>query len=239
MNSEESSFPSTHWSLVKVAQQGSETEVRQAMETICQRYWYPIYAYLRHSGHAPPDAEDLTQGFFHRLISEKALLAASEGRGRLRSYLLGVLKHHLSDQKRHNEALKRGGGLKIVSFDETVAEQRYALEPRDLNSPDKLFDRAWAVSVLTDATAKLREAFLEGDNEEGFRHLSEFLPMGDNDTPYRDIANRMGVNEKAVRLQVHRMRQRYRRIIEDEVRQTVADPAEIQEELDHLMAMMS
>lgn len=238
MNPEDPSFPQTRWSLVRRVQQGSETEARDAMEIICKSYWYPIYAYLRHSGFAPADAEDLTQGFFFRLINEGALDYARKEMGKLRSYLLGVLKRHLSDQKRHNMALKRGGGQKIISFDAEAAENRYALEPLDRNSPDKMFDRAWAAAVLSDASSKLRTAFIEGDNEDAFVHLSEFLPLGDNATPYREIAARMNVDESVVRLQVHRMRQRYRKFIEEEVGQTVADPGEVKEELEHLMTMM-
>lgn len=218
---------------------GTEAEARQAMESICQSYWYPIYVYLRRSGHSPSDAEDLTQGFFHRLISEGALATAREEVGRLRSYLLGVLKRHLSDQQRLNRALKRGGAQIIISFEDAGAEARYKLEPRDWDSPDKLFDRAWAVSILTDASDRLRDAFMEGGNENAYNHLSEFLPLGANATSYRDIAVRMGVNERVVRLQVHRMRQRYRLLIQEEVAQTVVDPSEVEGELEHLMSLMT
>jgi RNA polymerase sigma-70 factor (ECF subfamily) len=223
---------------VRVIQRGGEAEAREALETVCRGYWYPIYAYLRRSGHSQTDAEDLTQGFFQRLIGQKALETADREAGRLRSYLLGVLKRHLRDQKRHDQRLKRGGGQELVSFDEAVAEARYILEPKDVNTPDRLFDRAWAVGVLTDASATLREFFVEGGNEAAFEHLSEFLPLGANSTAYRVIAKRLGIKEDSVRLQVRRMRQRYRRIIEERIGETVNDPAEIEEELQHLMAAL-
>ena len=238
MNSEGDHFPSTHWSQVKVLQQGDDIEAGRAFEDLCQRYWYPIYAFLRRSGHTPADAEDLTQGFFHRLIAERALHTADPAHGRLRSYLLGVLKRLLSDQNRHDMAVKRGGGESLVSFDHTDAEEIYRLEPPDLNSPDRQFDRAWAVRLLANATNRLREDFVQGDNIEAFDHLIEFLPLGENATPYREVAMRMGVEEHVVRLQVHRMRQRYRKLIELEVGQTVRDAGQIIEELAHLMTAL-
>jgi RNA polymerase sigma factor (sigma-70 family) len=230
------SFPSTHWSLVQRVKDGDDKDSGLAMEAICKSYWYPIYAFLRRIGHAPSDAEDLTQGFFHRLIDEKSLLTANSDLGRLRSFLLGVLKRLLSDHTRHNATLKRGGGHADLSIDETDAEDRYKLEPSDLESPDKLFDRAWAHGILEHAAVKLRVAFEEGDNGEAFHHLQEFLPQGDNATSYRKVAKRMGVNENSVRLMVHRMRQRYRKCIEEEVAQTVTDPGEVEAEIEHLLA---
>lgn len=238
MDSGGTNFPTTHWSLIKVVQRGSEADARAALESLCQNYWYPVYAYLRRSGQTPADAEDLTQAFFHRLIVERGLQSADRQIGRLRSYLLGMLKRLLSDAARHEAALKRGGGHAPVSFDALAAEVSYRIEPQDTNSPDRVFDRAWAFRVMARATARLREAFAEGDNAEAFEHLREFLPEGDNDTSYRAVAVRMGVDERVVRLQVHRMRQRYRKLIEDEVRQTLDDPAELAGELEHLLGLL-
>ncbi len=234
--SKDPAFPSTHWSVVQRLGGGDEGDSRRAMEDICRRYWYPIYAFVRRNGYTPLDAEDLTQGFFQRLIGGNALLAARAERGRLRSYFLGMLKRMLSDHERHHAALKRGGGVVEISFDEVVAEDRYRDEPADSDSPDKLFDRAWATGILKSATALLEQAFIEGDNAEAFLHLREFLPQGDNSESYRAVAERMGVQESAVRLMVHRMRQRYRKFIADEVAQTVADPADVGAEIEHLLA---
>jgi RNA polymerase sigma-70 factor (ECF subfamily) len=206
------------------------------MEAICQCYWYPIYAYLRRSRYSPTDAEDLTQGFFERLICEEAMLGADRERGRLRSYLLGVMKRFLSDDKRHREALKRGGGTHRVSFDEEEAEHRYQQESDHLREPSELFDRAWARDLLCNATDKLRQSFVEGGNAEAFEHLSEFLPLGANSSPYSEVAGKMAVAENVVRLQVHRMRKRYRTLIENEIALTVQDPGQIEAELEHLMA---
>lgn len=236
MSSGRSDFPSTHWSLIESARGENEAEARQALENLCERYWYPIYAYLRRSGRTPADAEDLTQSFFQRVVLEKAFHSADQAQGRLRSYLLGVMKRLLSDDKRHREAAKRGGKLQLLSFDDAEAESRYQLEPADTGSPDHFFDRTWARSVLVDASGRLRELFREGGNAESYEHLSEFLPLGENARSYREVAARMGVDEKVVRLQVHRMRQRYRVLIEETVALTVRDPAEVDDELSYLMS---
>lgn len=215
-----------------------EAEAQRAMETICRNYWYPIYAFLRRSGYSPSDAEDLTQGFFHRLISEEAILRADQERGRLRSYLLGVLKRFLSDEQRFHGAIKRGGKQRLISLDELAAEDRYREEPSGEASPAELFDRAWARRLLVEASERLRVSFVEGSNEDAYTYLSEFLPLGDNARSYRDVAIDLGTTEGTVRLQVHRMRQRYRKLILEEVAQTVLDAAEVEAELEYLMAVV-
>lgn len=234
-----SPFPTTHWSLVKRVQRGSPDDARLALEDICKGYWYPIYSYLRRSGHAPTDAEDLTQDFFQRVIEEKSILAANEARGRLRSFLLGVLKRLLSDHFRALGREKRGGGRQIVSFDEADAEGRYIREHADLNSPDALYDRAWAEGVLNAAMRALRDEFVKADDLPLFDKLKEFLPLGDNATPYKKVAALAGLSEGAVRLQVHRMRKRYAKLIEEEIARTVDNEADIQAEREHLLSVMA
>lgn len=233
-----SPFPTTHWSLVKRVQRGTADDARRALEDICKGYWYPIYSYLRRSGLAPADAEDLTQDFFQRVIEEKSILAANEARGRLRSFLLGVLKRLLSDHFRAQGREKRGGGRQIVSIDEADAEGRYIREPADLNSPDALYDRAWAEGVLIAAMEKLRDEFVKADDLPLFDRLKEFLPLGDNATPYKKVAALTGLTDGAVRLQVHRMRKRYAKLIEEEIARTVEDEADIQAEREHLLNVM-
>lgn len=151
-------FPTTHWTLVQAVQSGGPEEAARAMETLCEGYWYPIYAFLRRSGYAEPDAEDLTQGFFHRLVTEEALQTACQETGKLRSYLLGVLRRLLSDEARREAAQKRGGGAPHVSFDGLGAEERYAVEPEDIRDPEWLFAQSWARQLLTDVREKLRQA---------------------------------------------------------------------------------
>lgn len=230
-----SPFPTTNWSLVKRVQRGTEEDARRALDDICKRYWYPIYGYLRRTGHPPGDAEDLTQDFFHRVVAENSILSADEARGRLRSFLLGVLKRLLSDHHRSLGREKRGGGKRIVSFDDREAEDRYRREPIEWKSPDALFDRAWAEGVLRGATERLRGEFAEADDLPLFEQLEEFLPLGDNATPYKKVAARVALTEAAVRLQVHRMRKRYAKIIEEEIALTVDDEADIATEREHLL----
>ena len=234
-----SPFPTTHWSLVRRVQRGTPDDARRALEDICKGYWYPIYSYLRRSGHAPTDAEDLTQDFFQRVIEEKSILSASEARGRLRSFLLDVLKRLLSDHFRAQGREKRGGGRQIVSFDEADAEGRYIREPADVNSPDALYDRAWAEGVLIAAMEKLRDEFVKADDLPLFDRLKEFLPLGDNATPYKKVAALTGLTDGAVRLQVHRMRKRYAKLIEEEIARTVDDEADIEVEREHLLSVMA
>ncbi len=224
---------------MRTVQRGGEAESQAALEVLCQAYWYPVYAFLRRTGRPPADAEDLTQMFFHRLIEERALHSASEGFGRLRSYLLGVLKRLMSDQTRCRATEKRGGHREIVSFDQLVAEGQYLAEPRDHETPERCFDRAWAMNLLAAATQQLRQDFVDGKNLDSFEHLQEFLPSGANATSYREIASRMGVEERVVRLQVHRMRQRYRRLIENAVKETLSDPSELPDELGHLLGLVA
>lgn len=231
-------FPTTKWTLVQKIQRGSEADTRSALEEVCRAYWYPIYAYLRHHGQSPHDAEDLTQAFFQRLIEERSIRDAQAERGRLRAFLLGVLKRLLSDHFEKLRAMKRGGSAKILSFEELDAEALYANEPADTKSPDAIFDRAWAVSVLQTAEARLRGESEGADDVKTFESLREFLPLGENATPYRKVAAKLKLEESTVRLQIHRMRKRYRKHIEEEIAQTVADAAEQKEELAHLMAAM-
>ena len=237
-NSKIQAFPSTQWTLVQRIQCGSVEDARQAMEAICRRYWYPVYSFLRRSGHAQHDAEDLTQMFFEKLIEEHSMKDVREERGRLRAFLLGVLKRSLADHFEKRRAIKRGGNVQIISFDEQEAESRYALEPADLKSPDAIYDHAWARRVLEAADEKLRGECEGADDVKTFESLREFLPLGENATPYRDVAVRLRMEEATVRLQIHRMRKRYRKHIEEEIAQTVADPAEQKSELAHLMVAM-
>lgn len=231
-----SNFPTTRWTLVHRIQQGTVEDARQAFEEVCTTYWYPVYGYLRRSGQSKHDAEDLTQAFFQRLIEERSILGAQMDRGLLRSFLLGVLKRSLGDHYEKLRAVKRGGRAKIISFEEQDAESRYALEPADLKSPDAIFDHAWAMRVLESAEGKLRGECASSDDLDTFESLREFLPLGENATPYRKVAARLKIEEPTLRLQIHRMRKRYRQHVENEIAQTVGDPAAQKHELEHLMS---
>jgi DNA-directed RNA polymerase specialized sigma24 family protein len=173
-------FPTTHWTLVARARQGGEVK-RAALEELCGLYWYPIYVFLRRRGFSQQDAEDLTQGFFLKLLHNETFEAADGNKGRLRTFMLHALSHHLIDQHRHQSAQKRGGGQMIVAFEDLRAEERYASEPHDKRDPEWLFTRAWAKSLVDVVHKKIREQFAETRSPEVFERLSPFL-LGDDTT---------------------------------------------------------
>ncbi len=233
------SFPATQWTLIRRVQSGSEEDAAHAMEEVCRQYWYSIYAFARSNGFSPHDAEDLTQIFFQRLVSSETIQAARQERGRLRTFMLSLLKRVIANHVRDAHADKRGGTpLATMSLDDLTPEERYAHEPADLRDPDALFERAWAESVLQSAELKLREDFVRADNVESYTQLREFLPLGDNATPYTEVARKLTIAEGTLRLQIHRMRKRYGTLIEEEIAQTVNGAAEVKAELDYLMAVM-
>ena len=234
-----SPFPDTRWTLIQKVQKGTETDAACAMEEICRQYWYPIYAFARRNGFSAADAEDLTQTFFQRLIKSETIRAARQERGMLRTFMLSLLKHVIANHYRDAGAAKRGGaGTTTISLDDECAEERYRHEPADGSNPDAIFDRAWAQGVLDAAEKKLRDDFVKAGNPEGYHHLREFLPLCDNATPYAEVAKKLGIAEGTLRLQIHRMRKRYGKLIEEEIAQTVGSPGEVKAELEHLMAVI-
>lgn len=233
-----SPFPTTSWTLIQKVQKGSGRDAARAMEELCRQYWYPIYAYARRFGFSAHDAEDLTQTFFHNLISHESLQAAQEGEGRMRTFMLAILRNVAHKQSRHDNADKRGGQANIVSFDEYMAEDRYQREPANRTDPELIFDRAWADALLAAAAEKLRQEYIQGNNLDEYDQLREFLPLGENASPYAEAAARLGINEGSLRVQIHRMRKRYAKLIEAEIAQTVSDPAEQKAELAYLMKVI-
>ncbi|MCB1085748.1 MAG: sigma-70 family RNA polymerase sigma factor [Verrucomicrobiae bacterium] len=238
MGSANPQFPTTSWTLIRKVQKGDEREATAAMEEICRQYWYPVYAFNRRQGFGEADAEDLTQDFFRALVTRETIQAAREEKGRLRSFMLNMLREMNANHRRSRATEKRGGRAVIVSLDETDAEERYRHEPAGITDPARLFDRAWAERLLAAATERLREDFEEGDNLEDFEQLREYLPLGDQGTPYAAAAAKLGVKEGALRLQIHRMRKRYAKHLEAEIAQTVADPAEQKAELAYLLEVV-
>lgn len=234
-----SAFPTTHWTLVQAVQGGNAADAAKAMEKLCKGYWYPIYAYLRRSGHSTEDAEDLTQAFFHRLITDDSMQSVRKEVGKLRSYLLGVLKRLMSDHTRHHSAQKRGGGISHISFDEMDAEERYAREPQDMRDPEWIFTHAWAHELLAGVREKLREAFSATGRAGVFDVLLPFL-MWDNEPPsHRESAAKLGSSETATRILIHRLRTKFRDLLRDEVARTVLTPQEIPDELAWLQSVLA
>ena len=230
-------FPTTHWTLVMRVRAGGA--VRQtALEELCALYWYPIYVFLRRRGYPPHDAEDFTQGFFIKLLADESLTVADESKGRLRTYLLQHLKRHLADQKRFDGALKRGGAVNTISFEEMHAEERYAHEPQDDRDPESLFTRAWANELLAGVREKLRADFEAAKRPHGFDLLLPFLLLDDDPPSYREVALQLRATEVSVRLMVSRLRAKFRELLREEVARTTESPAETEAELEWLKSVL-
>ena len=210
-----------------------------ALEELCRTYWYPLYAYVRHRGHSPADAEDLTQAFFARFLEKNYLASLDSNRGRFRAFLLASLKHFLANEWDRSQRQKRGGGATLLSLDYQGADTRYQIDPPDNLSPDKLFDRAWATTLLERVIDRLREENAAEGRAGQFEHLKSFLMVGSNDIPYAEVATALAMSEGNVRVAVHRLRKRYRELLKQEIVQTLADPAQAEEEMRALMSAFS
>jgi DNA-directed RNA polymerase specialized sigma24 family protein len=232
-------FPETHWTLVQRVQAGSVDDAATAMETICERYWYPIYAYLRRSGYQQEDAEDFTQGLFARLVSDEAILAVRREQGRLRSYLLGMLKRVIADHLRHGSAEKRGGGVANVSFDQMAAEERYACEPVDVQDPEWLFTRTWAHELFASVQGKLRAAFLETGKPEVFEAMLPFVTCDSEPPSQRELAAKLGMSTTAAGVMTFRLREKFRTLLREAIADTVLTPEEVPAEMEWLRSMLS
>jgi len=232
-------FTATHWSVVLAASGGDSARARAALEVLCRAYWYPLYAFVRRTGQSPHDAEDSVQSFFALCLEKNYLAAAEEAKGRFRSFLLLALKRFLAKERDKSRARKRGGGQKPIALDGLTAEERYALEPAELMSADKLFERRWALTLLEQVLCRLREEQAAAGQLAAFEQLKEFLLAGGRGTPYAELAGQLGIGEGAVKVAVHRLRQRYRELLQEEIANTVASPEEAEEERRYLMAILS
>lgn len=232
-------FATTHWSVVLAAGDPASPKAGAALETLCRTYWYPLYAYLRRSGHRPEDAEDLVQGFFVHLLRLELLHSVQRKGGRFRSFLLTTLKHFLSDEKAKAAAQKRGGGRQPVSWEEGQAEQRFLREPADIASADRLFERRWALTLLGDAMSRLEQECVANGNAERFLQLKGFVSGEKGELSYAEAAERTGLTPGAVKSAIFRFRRRYHELIREEVGHTVADTNEIEEELRYLLKLFT
>lgn len=210
-----------------------------ALEELCRDYWYPLYAYVRHRGHSPADAEDLTQAFFAKFLEKNYLAGLDSNRGRFRAFLLASLKHFLANEWDRANRQKRGGGAALLSLDYQGADTRYQIDPPDHLSPDKLFDRAWALTLLEKVIARLREENQTEGRAEQFEQLKIYLTVGTSSISYADAAAKLAMSEGNVRVAVHRLRRRYRELLQQEIVQTLADPAQADEEMRALMGAFS
>ena len=231
-----SRFPTTRWTLVVAAGNPQRTEARSALVSLCENYWYPLYAYLRRRGYPADQAQDLTQEFFTRVLEGRYLDRADPEKGRFRSFLLTSLKFFVADQEDRQRARKRGGG-QIVSLEFSSGEERYQREPAHNETPDRIFERRWALSVLDGVVKKLRDEFVQHGRPEHFERLKVFL-LGQSDISYAVLAQEMNTSEGALRVAIHRLRKRYREVFRQEIADTVADPAEVESELRYLAAAL-
>jgi RNA polymerase sigma-70 factor (ECF subfamily) len=231
-------FATTHWSVVISAGRPKSASYRQALETLCQTYWFPLYAYLRRHGYDSHRAQDYTQAFFTGLLAKGGLGLADPRRGKFRSFLLASLKHFLSNERARARAIKRGGGRKALSLDFENAESQYALEPRDELSPEKLFERSWALTILDRTMARLQAEAVNTNKQKSFELLKSYLTAGEGSTSYRRAAEELDITEGAVRVAVHRLRKRYRELLRDEIAQTVISDDQIDEEIRDLFAAL-
>jgi len=232
-------FATTRWSLVLSAQRRDGGAHRAALEDLCRAYWYPLYAYVRRRGHAVDDAHDLTQSFFARFLEKDFLGDVERDRGRFRAFLLASLKHFLANERDRLRALKRGGGRTKLSLDLERAEDRYGLEPSHQQTPEAIFERRWALTILERALARLRETYAADSRPELFAVLESRLTGGDSPETYRHLAERLSMTEGAVKVALHRLRKRYRDCLRREVAETVRDAADVDGEIRHLMDALS
>jgi RNA polymerase sigma-70 factor (ECF subfamily) len=232
-------FLTTHWSVVLAAGGGDSTRAHAALEKLCRNYWYPLYAFVRRLGHTAHDAEDLVQSFFAVCLEKNYLGTADRAKGRFRSFLLLALKRFLANEWDKQRALKRGGAQTPISLDSLTAEQRYALEPAEQLSADKLFDRRWALTLLDQVVTRLRNEQAMAGKLEQFEQLKGCITAAGRGTSCAELASRLGTSEGAVKVSVHRLRQRYRELLEEEIANTVATRDEVEEERRHLLTALS
>ena len=232
-------FATTHWTVVLTAAGSDTTRARAALEKLCRTYWYPLYAYVRRRGYAPPDAEDLTQAFFARLLEHQSLSSADPCLGRFRSFILTAMNRFLVSEWKKDMAQKRGGGRMTFSLDWAAAEERFDLEPATHASPDKLFEKQWALALLAEVMGRLEQEYRKDGKAGLFGCLKQTLQGSRESQPYAEMASQLGMNEGAIKVAVHRLRKRYRVLIRDEIANTLDRSEDIDTELQHLFRVLA
>jgi len=232
-------FATTRWSLVLAAGGGVGGRSKQALASLCEMYWPPVYAFVRHQGHSVDDARDLTQEFFARVIEKNFIHGADRNRGRFRSYLFAAVSHFLSNERDRARALKRGGPNPPRSLNLEGAEGEYQIEPRDELTPEKLFDYRWALVLLGRVLSHLEGECVRDGKNELFDELKGFLTGDSEGVSYKEVAATLGMTEGAVKVAVHRLRRRFRDLLIDEIAETVSSPEEIEEEIQYLTKAVS
>jgi RNA polymerase sigma factor (sigma-70 family) len=232
-----SQFPTTRWSVVVAAGDPQRKEARSALGSLCEHYWYPLYAYLRRRGYPSDRAQDLTQEFFIRVLEGRYLDRADPEKGRFRSFLLTSLKFFVADEEDRRLALKRGGGM-VVAIEYSSGEERYQREPAHDETPERIYERRWALSLIDRVIEKLREEFVQHGRPDHFERLKVYL-LGHSDAPYAALAREMNTSEGALKVAIHRLRKRYRELFRQEIADTLADPADVESELRFLADVLT
>jgi RNA polymerase sigma-70 factor (ECF subfamily) len=228
-------FATTRWSVVLAAGHRSNPASQRALEELCATYWTPLYAYVRRRGVDVEEAQDLTQSFFMKLLEREALREVAQERGKFRAFLLACMKHHLADERERASAKKRGGGVAPLSLDWEQGEEKVRLQPADTETPESVFERQWALTVLEQVLGRLEREFEESERGKLFERLKVHLTGDGAGQSHREAAAALGMTEGAVKVAVHRMRRRYRDLLREEIGQTVAGPEQVDEELGHLL----
>jgi DNA-directed RNA polymerase specialized sigma24 family protein len=221
-----------------LAAQGRSPAAEQALENLCRTYWRPLYGFVRHEGYSSAEAEDITQGFFALLLERKDFQSVRQEKGRLRSFLLASLKHFMANERRNAMTIKRGGGRTLIPLEELRGDEYADFDRTEALSADRLYDRRWAMTVLDRVFARLREESAGSGNAPLLEQLSKLLSDEPDRPPHAEIAREFGMTENAVKQAFHRLRQRYRQLLREEVARTVATPAEIEDELRDLIAAL-
>jgi RNA polymerase sigma-70 factor (ECF subfamily) len=232
-------FATTSWTQVLAARDAPSSESRQALEGLCKAYWYPLYAFVRRQGHGPEESRDLTQGYFTQLLEKGYLEDFDPSLGRFRVFLKASVKNFLSKERDKAHTLKRGGQARIVSLDADDVEGRYRYEPVDRLTPEEIFERRWALTLLERALEKLRLEFVESGKIDEFEKLKGCLTGDDVKVPYREVADSLGTTEAALRTSVHRLRQRFGKLLRQEIAETVAAPGDVEDEMRHLLRVIA
>lgn len=230
-------FHTTMWTLVRSAGEGHDASSDRALAILCERYWFPVYAFARRRGHSAEEAEDLVQGFFSHLLEKRFLSSADRERGRFRSFLLGAFKYYLSDQATMAAAERRGGGSEHLPLELEGAERRYQLEADPAERPDRLFARKWSLELLAQARRRLDQEIEASADPRRGRALAAFLTEAGG-TKYKELAEQLETSEGAIKVAIHRLRRRFGALLREEVADTVSDPARIDEELRELFASL-